>query len=139
MPGRSNRASPSVRGWSRAIWSCVTTVTGENVLVATGRIPIGTARSGTGAGRGAGIGLGLVTLISSSATACWACAGDVAMRSKPTVDDRTVPARRKPKGRARGIETHIVLYRFIVVAAPFDARDNPAGFGQPKETLHRCN
>ena len=38
MPGRSNKASPRVRGWSRAIWSCVTTVTariGDALLAAT--------------------------------------------------------------------------------------------------------
>jgi len=63
-----------VRGWSRAICSWVTTVTGENVLVATGRMPIGTAASAATAAGGAWIGLGLVTLIWSRVTASWACA-----------------------------------------------------------------
>ena len=46
MPGRSNRASPSVRGWSRAIWSRVTTVTGENVSATTGSTPFGSRGGG---------------------------------------------------------------------------------------------
>src|SRR5689334_21476368 len=138
MPGRSNRASPRVRGWSRAIWSWVTTVTGENVLVATGRTPIGTAASAATAPRDGWIGLGLVTLISSRATACCARAAEGVRRPAQTVEDRTVLAR-KPKRREGSIETHTVLYRFIVAVPRSGASVNPAGVGHGRETLHRCN
>jgi hypothetical protein len=63
---------------------------GENVLVTTGRMPVGTA--GSAAGRVGWIGLGLVTLISSRDTACWAPAGDTARRLAETAELRIVPA-----------------------------------------------
>ncbi|MDF9791979.1 hypothetical protein M2440_002680 [Methylorubrum extorquens] len=74
MPGRSNSASPSVRGWSRAIRSCGTTVTGEKVFVTTGSTSAARANgtAGEGAAGAAGrpwIGLTEVTLISSSVAA----------------------------------------------------------------------